>query len=69
MECKKYTINNFFLNIFSAEISSEKAAVNTAHGIRFSGGTNGIKTLYVHFWLENCTAAFSKDLSNDICQH
>jgi len=54
---------------FGAVVPSDKEAFNTAHGIWFSGGTDGIKILYLHFWLGNCTAAFSKDLSNNICVH
>lgn len=67
MEDKKYAINKFF--IFGAKVPSDKEAVNTAHGIWFSGETDGIKTLYQHWWLWSCTAAFSKDLSNNICLH
>jgi hypothetical protein len=33
MEGKKYAKNNFFKNIFGAKISSDKEAINTAHGI------------------------------------
>lgn len=66
MKDKKYAVNKLF--IFGREVPSDEA-VNTAHGIWFSEGTDGIKTLYLHFWLENYTLAFSEGLSNNICLH